>query len=340
MKFTAAVGAALVITITILVVIANFTHEVTAQNKVRVAFFPNINHIVPIVGMENGIFSKNLEGTEIETRLFDSGPQVIESMFANSVDIAYVGPGPAINGFLQSKNNEIQIISGAASNGVSFVVNPESQIKTAEDLDGKRIAAPLIGNTQDISLRNYLYENGLRPADKGGSVYVFNLENPEIYTLFAKGDIDGAWVPEPWATRLVLELGGVRLFNEEDLWPQKQFASVVLVARNDYIKNHPEIVSKWLDAHTYTVNWINQNPDQSKVIFNQFLKNTLGKSLKDEIINEAFSHIQITTDPSVDSIYIFAERANSVGYLGRHGYNLDGIFHDTNLVKALLENET
>src|SRR3989344_5751776 len=240
MKFTAAVGAALVITITILVVIANFTHEVTAQNKVRVAFFPNITHIVPIVGMENGIFSKNLEGTEIETRLFDSGPQVIESMFANSVDIAYVGPG-------------------AASNGVSFVVNPESQIKTAEDLDGKRIAAPLIGNTQDISLRNYLYENGLRPADKGGSVYVFNLENPEIYTLFAKGDIDGAWVPEPWATRLVLELGGIRLFNEEDLWPQKQFASVVLVARNDYIKNHPEIVSKWLDAHTYTVNWINQN---------------------------------------------------------------------------------
>lgn len=339
MKFTAAIGAGLAVIIVIIILSANLSQDVTAQNKVRVAFFPNISHLVPIIGMENQVFSKNLEGTVIETRLFDSGPQVIESMFANSIDIAYVGPGPAINGFLQSKSHEIQIISGAASGGVSFIVNSKSQIKTAEDLDGKRIAAPLIGNTQDISLRAYLYENGLKPADKGGSVYVFNLENPEIYPLFAKGDIDGAWVPEPWATRLVLELDGIRLFNEEDLWPQKQFASVVLIARSDYLKNHPEIVSKWLNAHTETVTWINENPDQSKIIFNKFLKNTLGKSLKDEIVNEAFSHIQITTDPNVDSINSFAEYAYSLGYLGRQDYNLDGIFPNTELVESLMENK-
>lgn len=340
MKFTAAVGVGLAVIITVLVVSSNLTHEVTAENKIRVAFFPNINHIVPIVGMENGFFSKNMEGTEIETRLFDSGPQVIESMFSNSIDIGYVGPGPAINGFLQSKNNGIQIISGAASNGVSFVVHPNSQIKSAKDLNGKRLAAPLIGNTQDISLRTYLYENGLQSAEKGGTVYVFNLENAEIYTLFAKGDIDGAWVPEPWASRLVLELGGIRLFNEEDLWPQKQFASVVLIARSDFLKKHPEIVSKWLKANAETVNWVNENPDQSKIIFNQFLKKTLGKSLKANIIDEAFSHIQITTDPQIDSIYTFAEHAYSIGYLGRQGYNLDGIFHDTELVENLVENET
>lgn len=340
MKIKTAIGAGLAVIIAVIIASANLSQDVTAENKVRVAFFPNINHIVPIVGMESGIFSKNLEGIEMETRLFDSGPQVIESMFANSIDIAYIGPGPAINGFLQSKNNGIQIISGAASNGVSFVVNPESQIKSAKDLNGKKIAAPLIGNTQDVSLRTYLYENGLKPADKGGSVYVFNLENAEIYTLFAKGDIDGAWVTEPWASRLVLELGGIRLFNEEDLWPKKQFASVVLIARNDYIKNHPEIVSKWLKAHAETVNWINENPDQSKIIFNQFLKKILGQSLKDEVINESFSHIQVTTDPNIDSIYIFAERAYSVGYLGRHGYNLDGIFHDIELAETLVENKT
>lgn len=339
MKFTAAIGAGLAVIIAIAIVSSNLSQDVTAQNKIRVAFFPNLSHIVPIVGMENQVFSTNLEGTEIETRLFDSGPQVIESMFANSVDIAYVGPGSAINGFLQSKSHEIQIISGAASGGVSFVITSKSQIKTAADLDGKRIAAPLSGNTQDISLRTYLYENGLKPADKGGSVYVFNLENPEIYTLFAKGDIDGAWVPEPWATRLVLEVGGLRLFNEEDLWPQKQFASVVLVARSEYLKNNPEIVSKWLSAHTETVRWINENPDQSKIIFNQFLKDTLGKSLKDEIVNEAFSHIQITTDPNVDSINSFAEHAYSLGYFGRHGYNLDGLLSDTKQVDTM-ENQT
>jgi len=210
--------------------------ETTHENKLRIAYFPNIGHAIPVVGIEHGIFAEYLgDDVTIETRVFDSGPQAIEALFANSVDVAYVGPGPAINGFLNSENNNIKILAGAASGGASFIVHPDSEINIASDFAGKKIAAPQIGNTQDVSLRHYLSENGLKPAEKGGSVVVYNIANPDIYTLFVKGEIDGAWVAEPWATILESELNGERLFHEEELWPNEEFASVLLIGNIDYV---------------------------------------------------------------------------------------------------------
>ena len=299
------------------------------ETKIRIAFFPNIGHLVPIIGLENGMFSNNFDNqTVIETHLFDSGPQVIESMFAKSIDLAYVGPGPTINGFVQSENNGLKIIAGAASGGASFIVHPNSNINSVNDLPGKRIAAPPIGNTQDVSLRTYLSENNLKPVEKGGSVVILNTANPEIFTLFAKGEIDAAWVPESWATILIQELGGTRLFYEEDLWPNKQFASVLLIGRTDYIESHPKIIQTWIDSNKQTVTWINDNPEESKLIFQQFIKKTLGRSLPEKIIDDSFSNIKITSDSIPDSIYTFAQHADALGYVGRHGYDLDGIFYN------------
>jgi NitT/TauT family transport system substrate-binding protein len=312
-----------------------------ANNEtLRVAFFPNIGHAIPVVGMERDTFEDNLgNATTIETKLFDSGPQVIESLYANSIDIAYVGPGPAINGFLKSENRDVVILSGAASGGASFIVHPDSEIISVEDFAGKRIAAPQIGNSQDVSLRNYLSENGLKSYEKGGSVIVLNIPNPDIYTLFTKGEIDGAWVPEPWATILVQELGGERLFFEEELWPQEKFASVLLIGRQEYVQNNPEIISNWLESHEQTVNWINQNPQETRIIFNNFMQNHMGQSLSDSVIDEALGNLEITTDPVDESIYTFAARADSLGYLGRDGYSLDGIFFDIASNESLQENK-
>lgn len=320
-----------IVTITAISIVAAMYHSSYSgsENRIRVAYFPNVGHAVPIIGTETGIFSNGLGNqTVIETKLFDSGPQVIESLFANSIDIAYVGPGPAINGFLKSENKGIKILSGAASGGASFIVHPDSSISSVQDFPGKRIAAPQIGNSQDVSLRTYLSENGLKPAEKGGSVVVFNIPNPDIYTLFVKGEIDAAWVPEPWATILVNELGGKRLFYEEELWPDKQFASVLLIGRSDFIEKHPQIIQNWISSHMETVDRINSNPNESELIFNQFLKKTLGKSLPEQIVSESLANLEITSDPISNSIYIFAERADSLGYLGRHGYDLEGIFYD------------
>jgi len=333
MKTIAVVLSVSIMLISITAIIAlTGNYSETNQDKLRVAFFPSIGHAVPIVGLENGIFQQEIGNQiEIETKIFDSGPQVIESIFASSIDIAYVGPGPIINGFLKSDGNDIKILSGAASGGASFIVQPNSGLDSIENFVGKRIASPQISNSQDVSLRYYLESNGLKPVEKGGTVFVLNISNPDIYTLFAKGDIDGAWVSEPWATLLVEELGGVRLFNEEKLWPDEQFASVLLIARTNYLENNPEIIQNWVNSHEETVSWINSNPNKSKIIFSDFLKKYMGKSLSLEIIDESFSNLEITSDPIKNSVLTFAERADSLGYLGRTGYNLEGIFYQPDL---------
>ena len=310
------------------------------ENKIRIAYFPNIGHAIPIVGMEKGFFETDLgEQVKIETRVFDSGPQAIESLFANSIDMAYVGPGPAINGFLNSENHNVRILAGAASGGASFIVHPDSEINSASDFAGKKIAVPQIGNTQDVSLRHYLSEHGLKTADKGGSVIVYNIPNPDIYTLFVKGDLDGAWVAEPWATILETELGGKRLFFEEELWPNQEFASVLLIANVDFVEKNHAIVANFLDSHHKTVTWINQNPIETRNTFNDFLNSHLGQSLSDDVVDVALSNIVVTADPIPNSVYSFAEKANALGYLGRNGYDLSGIFyHDVNSIEG--ENDT
>ncbi len=323
-------GIAVIAVISIAGIATSFD-ENRHEKKIRVAYFPNIGHAIPIIGMEKGIFENQIGlETNIEPKLFDSGPQVIESLFAGSVDIAYVGPGPAINGFLKSENKNVKILSGAASGGASFVVHPNSEINSVVDFAEKRIASPQIGNTQDVSLRNYLNENGLKPAEKGGSVVVLNIPNPDIYTLFTKGEIDAAWVPEPWASLLVQELNGKRLFFEEDLWPEKKFASVVLIGRDEYVKENPLVIQNWLESHTKTINWINENPKDTRIIFNQFMKNTMGQSLSDSVIDESLSNLEITSDPLKESISTIAQRADSLGYLGRDEYDLEGIYFEIN----------
>ncbi|HJJ22958.1 MAG TPA: ABC transporter substrate-binding protein [Nitrosopumilus sp.] len=297
------------------------------DSKLRIAYFPNIGHAIPIVGIEKGFFQNSVgDQIKIETRVFDSGPQAIESLFSNSIDIAYVGPGPAIIGFLNSENHNIKILGGAASGGASFIVHPNSEINSASDFAGKKIAAPQIGNTQDVSLRHYLSENGLKTAEKGGSVIVYNISNPDIYTLFVKGDIDGAWVAEPWATILEIELGGKRLFHEEELWPNKEFASVLLIGNADYVEKNKEFFIPFLNSHHSTAAWINSNPTETRIIFNDFLNSHFGQSLSDDVVDIALSNLVITPDPKPNSVFSFAERADALGYLGRNGYDLSGIF--------------
>ena len=331
MKISYVIGIGLS-TIVLIVAVMNTVSTDNSGNEIRVAFFPSISHAVPIVGIENNIFQENLtEQKIIEVKIFDSGPQVIESLFAKSIDLAYVGPGPIINGFLKSNGQDLKILAGAANGGASFIIQKDSGLDSIENFQGKRIASPQISNTQDVSLRHYLSTHGLEPVEKGGTVFVLNISNPDIYTLFAKGDIDGAWVPEPWATILVEELGGVRLFNESQFWPEKQFSSVLLIGRTNFIEQNPEIVEKWILSNQKTAEWINSNPDKTKMIYNEFMQDYMGKTFSKKIVDESFSNLEITSDPIKNSVLTFAERADSLGYLGRSGYNLDGLFYNENI---------
>lgn len=321
---TAGAVAAAVVSASAIVLILG--EEGVREDIIRVAFFPNIGHAIPIVGTSEGFA---FDSEMVEIRIFDSGPQAIESLFANAIDVAYVGPGPAVSGFLNSESDEIVILAGAASGGSSFVVHPDSGIAAGADLGGKVVAAPQIANTQDVSLRHYIAERGLDTAERGGSVRVLNVANPEIHTLFAKGEIDAAWVPEPWGTILVRDLDGIRLFHEEELWPDGRFASVLLVAKKDFVMDNPELAQWWLSGHNETSRWINENTNATEEIFAEFMLNEMRTRFSSGILEESFTNIEITPDTNRDSIITFAARADSMGYLGREGYELDGIFYDT-----------
>ena len=190
---------------------------------IRVGAFPNITHAQAMVGKANGWFDKAMgPQVKIQWTSFNAGPSAIEALFAGAIDMTYVGPNPAINGYVRSNGEALRIIAGATSGGAALVVRGDSGINRPEDFHGKRIASPQMGNTQDVALRAWLKSQGLKTRDKGGDVEVMPVANPDQLTLFLKKEIDAAWAPEPWASRLVHDAGGKIFLDERSLWPKSE----------------------------------------------------------------------------------------------------------------------
>src|SRR5918911_991441 len=208
----------------------------------RIGYFPNINHAQPLIGLGDGDFQKALgKNVNVQTTVFNAGPSAIEALLAKKVDVTYVGPNPAVNGYVVSEGKDLKIIAGASSGGASFVVRNDAGINSPKDFAGKKFASPQLGNTQDISLRSYLIKNGFKTTDQDGNVAVVDVANPDILTLFLKKQLDGAWVPEPWATRLVKEGNGRIFVDERDLWPPEgKFVTAHIIVRPEYLRDNPD----------------------------------------------------------------------------------------------------
>ncbi|MGH9983861.1 MAG: ABC transporter substrate-binding protein, partial [Nitrososphaeraceae archaeon] len=240
------------------------------SNVLRLGYSPNLNHAQAITGLANGDFQKalseysNKSGDEgdkdisIKEYVFSAGPSIIEALFAGQIDVAYVGPIPAINGYLVSNGERIRIISGSASGGAVFVVRNDSGINLTSDFGEKKFASPQLGNTQDVALRKYLVQNGYETVENGGNVTVVPVNPSDILTLMLKKEIDGAWVPEPWGARLITEANGKIFLDERDLWPPDgKFVTTNIIVRSNYLKNNPEVVKKLISAHVDETIWIN-----------------------------------------------------------------------------------
>jgi NitT/TauT family transport system substrate-binding protein len=281
----------------------------------RLAFFPNVTHAVALVGTGNGTFAKALGSkVKIEEQSYNAGPAEIEALFGDQVDIGYIGPGPAVNGFLKSHGKALQIIAGASSGGAGLVVRSDSGITDVKGLAGKHVSSPQTGGTQDISLRHALQVAGLSSTDKGGTVSVVPVTNPDTLTLFKKKELDAAWVPEPWVARLVKEGGGTVLSDERDLWPNKQFATTVVIVRRKFLDEHPEVVAKFLAAHVETVDWIQKNKDAAKALVGQRIQKLTGKALAADILTNALSRTDITYDPLKETVLTFADWSKALGF--------------------------
>ncbi|MET9373736.1 aliphatic sulfonate ABC transporter substrate-binding protein [Streptomyces sp. NPDC002992] len=307
--------------------------EKLSADTVRLGYFPNLTHATALVGDEQGIIQKELGGTKLEVATFNAGPSEIEALNADSIDIGFIGPSPAINGYVKSKGKNLRIIGGSASGGVKLVVNPD-KIKSLADVKGKKIATPQLGNTQDVAFLNWISEQGWKvDAESGkGDVSVVRTDNKVTPNAYTSGSIDGAWVPEPTASKLVTE-GAKVLLDESDLWPDKKFVITNIIVSQKFLAEHPDVVEAVLRGSVKTNAWINANPDKAKASANRQLKELSGKPLGDKVIDAAWPSIRFTDDPLAATLQAQADHAVKAGLLKQP--DLTGIYDLKPLNKVL-----
>lgn len=304
-----------------------------ATGTLRLGYFGNVTHAPAVIGEEQGLFADALgDGVKIEYSYFNAGTEAIEALFAGAIDATFIGPNPAINGFAESDGEALRIVAGTTSGGASLVVR--DGITSPADLKGKTLASPSLGNTQDVALRAWLAEEGYE-TDKtgGGDVAIVPQANADTLTAFVGGSIDGAWVPEPWATRLVTEGKGHVLLDERDLWPDGAFVTTHLIVAAEYLKENPRIIEGLLDGLLDAIAFANDDAAEGQKVTNAGIERITTKALPEATIAAAWDKMTFTADPIASSLEKSKADAVAVGLLDN--VDLDGIY-DLRILNRLL----
>ena len=281
--------------------------EPTPAAELKLGYFGNVTHAPALVGIKQGFLAEALGSTALSTETFNAGPAAIEALNAGAIDAAYIGPNPAINSFVKSQGQSVRIIAGAAAGGAQLVVKPE--INSAADLKGRTLASPQLGGTQDVALRAWLASKGYQTnVDGSGDVAINPTENAQTLKLFQDGKLDGAWLPEPWASRLVFQAGAEVLVDEKDLWDGTgtgkpgEFPTTVLIVNQKFAADHPETVKALLAGHAESVAWLNEAPAAEKAtVINSALQESAGAALAEDVLARSLANITFTLDPLAGS---------------------------------------
>lgn len=300
---------------------ARETHEL------RVGFFPNITHAQALVGNDTGAFKQAVP--ELEMKMFNAGPAAMEALSAGSLDASYVGTGPAINTFLKG-GRQLRLIAVAVDSGAVLVTKTA---RTAAELRDKTLASPQLGNTQDIALRYWLGQQGLKV---NRDVTVTPLSNSDILALFIHGKLEGAWVPEPWGARMVAEGGGHILLDERQVWPQRRFHATVLVTTREILETRRESLKKFLRVHVALTRQWQRAPEVFIPRVNAAFGKVTRKPLADAILRDAFSRLEPAQDVMPEQLHEAAEHARQLGFIP--SADLSG-FVDTSLYEEVLREE-
>ena len=302
-------------------------------SRVRLAYFPNVTHASAIVGVADGTFQREVDKesevdkvgkTQLTPLIFSAGPRAMEALLAREVDVAFLGSSPAINGFVKSKG-AVRVVSGAASGGAVLVARADSGILRPEDIAGRRIATPQQGGTQDVAARYYVKEVlHRRLKEEGGDTAIIATEPPEIVALFARKELDAAWVAEPWGTRLIQEQGARLLLDERDIWPQKRFATTVIVARTEFLAAYPKIVEAIVNANKQVGERLQTQRDASIPLLQSEIKRLTKRDMAPSILHDSLARVDFTSDPMRDNLAAQAERSFALGFL-KSKPDLDGL---------------
>jgi NitT/TauT family transport system substrate-binding protein len=303
------------------------------SKELRLGYFPNITHAQALYGRAMGEYERAI-GVPVKWVAFNAGPSAIESLFVDAVDATFIGPSPTINGYIKSKGEKFVIVAGACSGGAGLIVRQDSAIQTDKDFNDKVIATPQLGNTQDVAARAWFASKHYRLKERGGTVALIPLSNPDQLTMFKKKQIDGAWTIEPWLSRLELEGSGRLFLEEKTLWPEGRYVTTHLVANKQFLADNPALWKKLLSAHITVTQRINEDKAAAAKVLNEQLKKETGKALKPEVIDRALSRVELTWDPIASSLRECAESAYKIKFL-RQTPQLDGIY-SLDLLNAVL----
>jgi NitT/TauT family transport system substrate-binding protein len=262
--------------------------------ELRLGYFPNITHAPAIIGVAQNFFTQELGSTKLTTQTFNAGPDEVNALLGGSLDAAFIGSSPAINAFAKSNGEAVRLIAGSTSAGAQLVTSPD--ITSPDQLKGKIIATPQLGNTQDVSFKKWLKANNLTAGDGPDAVTVQNIDNAKTLDLFKQGQVAGGWLPEPWSSRLV-DAGAKVLVDEKSLWPDGKFPTTVLIVRTDYLQKYPDTVAGLLRGEQKAIQFAGSNLDQAKTITNDEIKKLTNSSLSPAVLDRAFTELSFDSDP-------------------------------------------
>jgi NitT/TauT family transport system substrate-binding protein len=309
----------------------------SSRPTVSLGYFPNVTHAPALVGVQRGDFARALE-PEARLRVvsFNAGPSVIEAIYAGHLDLAYIGPSPTLNGYFRSNGNEVRVIAGAVTNGVVIVGNARRGISTWEQLRGGRVATPQLANTQDIAAKFFFgVTKGWGVGEGPGQVRVIPVANPDIEILFEKDQLEGAWIPEPWAARMIDKGLVVRIAEEKELWPAGEFALTGVIARRAFLEQHPELVRRFLVAHAAIVEELAADPTALGETINAEITRLTGKPLPEGVLRASLASCGFSLDPDMETFKGYLDMGRQLGFLPAEGAPLEGLFA-TGLLEEVL----
>src|SRR5213596_3034955 len=303
--------------ITVIIGLFLLSHFATAQEKTTIRFghFPNITHAQGIIAhalsrQGKGWFEERLgPNVEIQWFTYNAGPSAMEAIFARSLDVTYVGPGPALNAYFKSNGEEIRVISGAATGGAALLVKADSPITAPADFRGKKIATPQLGNTQDISCRAWLKAHGFKITLTGGDALVIPTANPDQLPLFQNGGVDAVWTVEPWVTRLERE-AKARVFLED-----KDVITTWLVSSTKFLSSQRDLAKKVVAANAELTDWIQKNPDEAQKLLIDELAAETKTTFAPDAVSPAWKRIKFTTAVPNELIAKAVQDGKDAGFL-------------------------
>ena len=298
-----------------ILVAAFVSGPVSGETKIRVGHFPNITHAQGVIAhalsrQGKGWLEQRLgPDTKIEWFVYNAGPSAMEAIFAKSIDLTYVGSGPALNAYTKSNGQEIRLIAGAANGGSGLAVQPDQNLKAAADFRGKKIATPQLGNTQDISCRAWLSEGGLKITQLGGDAQVLPTQNPDQLGLFRGKKVDAVWTVEPWLSRLEQEDSGKVIVEE------KEVATTILVSSVKFLNEQRDLAKKFAQAHAELTDWIIKNPEEAQRLIKAELLEETKSDMTPQVIASAWKRIAFTSETPRAVVEKFMENSVRAGFI-------------------------